>query len=218
MTYVLIHGAATNSSVWASTAAVLEATGSEVVVPDRPQTGDLEEEIAYLEPLCADAILIGVSGGATLGLELAARGAPLAAAWLHEPAAGSLAPGLLAHVASGLETGGVRGFGAALYGPSWNPGHTDRDEATIRAEFRMFGAFEPSPLRVSPHRVVLTTGSESPPSRRASVTALADFLGVAMKTLHGTSHSAHLDGAYDLATVRELHQMTDDVPPAGEPR
>src|SRR5277367_2057036 len=94
---VLVHGAATTSRIWRTVVPLLD--GFDVCCPDRAATGDLEAELDALAPLCAGAVVAGVSGGATLGLALAARGAGLAGALLHEPAAGSLLPGLLAPMA-----------------------------------------------------------------------------------------------------------------------
>ncbi|RDI45017.1 alpha/beta fold hydrolase [Nocardia mexicana] len=201
MRIVLIHGAATDSRVWAATAAALRGS-AEVLCPDRPQSGDMDTEIAYLAPLCADAFVAGVSGGATLGLVLAARGVPLAGALLHEPAAGSLAPGLLDHVTAALATGGVEGFGRALYGPHWVSDHTHASLDTIRAEFAMFRGFEPA-LPAAPGRVTLTVGSNSPPPRHDSVRTLAAHLGVRMRTLSEAGHAAHLECPVDLAALIE---------------
>ncbi|PXY36963.1 hypothetical protein BA062_13480 [Prauserella flavalba] len=199
---VLVHGAATGPGVWATTAAALRGT-VEVLCPDRPQSGDLGAEIAFLAPLCDGAFVIGVSGGATLGLELAARGVPIEGAVLHEPAAGSLAPGLLDHVAEGLATGGVRGFGTALYGPAWNPSLTTATLETVAGEFAMFGAFEPAPLGDAAARVTLTVGEHSPPSRHRSVRALCEHLGTRQRVLPGVGHAAHLENGAALAELAQ---------------
>lgn len=202
---VLIHGAATDSRVWDATAAALSGT-AEVLAPDRPQSGDLDTEIAFLAPMCLGAFVFGVSGGATLGLELAARGVPLAGALLHEPAAGSLAPGLLDHVAAGLASGGIEGFGHALYGPAWQPGRTRATRATVAAEFAMFAAFEPTPLP-APDRIVLSVGELSPAPRHRAVTALARFLNTRRLVLPGVGHAAHLEGG--LANPHLLASFTE---------
>lgn len=208
MRIVLIHGAATDSRVWRGTALVVhQATGATVEVPDRPQSGDLDEELTFLTPLCAGAFVIGVSGGATLGLELAARGVPLAGALLHEPAAGSLAPGLLTHVAEGLAAEGVVGFGHALYGPAWSPSDTRASVETIRREFAMFGAFEPTrPAPAVASGITLTVGGNSPLSRYNAVQSLAALLGVPWRILDGVGHAAHLEGGYlnPRSTIPEL--------------
>src|SRR6187431_2725648 len=97
---LLVHGAATTSRVWDRLRALLAADGLDVVAPDRPSSGDLAVELAALADDADDALVVGVSGGATLGLALAGM-RPLAGAVLHEPAVGSLVPGLLDHVVAG---------------------------------------------------------------------------------------------------------------------
>ena len=110
---MLIHGAATTSRVWRHVIPLLaQAGGRDVSCPDRAATGDLSAEVAALRDVCQGAIVAGVSGGATLGLALAAAGVPMRAALLHEPAVGSLYPGLLdqvraAKVPSRAARGGV---------------------------------------------------------------------------------------------------------------
>jgi pimeloyl-ACP methyl ester carboxylesterase len=200
---VLVHGTATDGRVWtagphgARTAAVLgelQAHGVDIHTPTRPQSGDLDTEVAFLAPLCEGAYVVGVSGGATLGLELAARGVEMAGAVLHEPAAGSLVPGLLAHVLAGLDADGLPGFGHALYGPSWQTRMTRASVATVRAELAMFSAFEPAALTGSVDRVALTVGGRSPAIRHRSVAALSAFLDVPVGTVPGVGHAVHLDG------------------------
>jgi pimeloyl-ACP methyl ester carboxylesterase len=197
MRIVLIHGAATDSRVWALTAAALrESTAATVTAPDRPQSGDLDTGVDFLGPLCAGAFVIGVSGGATLGLELAARGVDIAGALLHEPAAGSLAAGLLDHVAEGLAADGVAGFGHALYGSAWNPSYTHASLDTVRREFAMFAAFEPALLGDIAERVVVTVGERSPAPRHQAVRAIADHVHVPWRVLGGVGHAAHLEGGF----------------------
>jgi len=108
---VLIHGAATTSRVWRRVVPLLE--GFDVRCPDRPCSGDLAAEVAVLGPACAGAVVAGVSGGATLGLALAAAGVPVAAAVLHEPAVGSLLPGLLDEMRAAYQAGGTAAFADA---------------------------------------------------------------------------------------------------------
>jgi pimeloyl-ACP methyl ester carboxylesterase len=190
---VLVHGAATDSRVWLPAARALRDSGATVEVPDRPQSGDLDLEVEFLTPMCQGAHVLGISGGATLGLELAARGVEVASALLHEPAAGSLAPGLLTQVAEGLAADGVAGFGRALYGPSWTMSTTKASLETVGRELAMFGAFEPRPLGVLPDRVVLTVGQRSPLARHDSVWALSGYLGVRRHVLAGAGHAAYIE-------------------------
>src|SRR5258708_40295051 len=91
---VLIHGAATTSRVWRHVIPLLtEAGGLDVSCPDRMSSGDLAAEVAALRDVCHGAIVAGGSGGATLGLALAAAGGSMRAALLHEPAGGWPDPG-----------------------------------------------------------------------------------------------------------------------------
>jgi hypothetical protein len=112
---------ATTAAVWQAVSRSLAALHPRVpvVAPQRAYSGDLAAEVDALAEVCADAVVVGVSGGATLGLALLAAGVLLAEAVLHEPAAGSLVPGLLAPMAAAYASGGMAAFGAALYGRAW---------------------------------------------------------------------------------------------------
>lgn len=198
MSVVLIHGVATDSRVWAATVAAL-GPAVEVHVPDRPQSGDMDTEIAALAPLCEGAWVVGVSGGATLGLEMAARGVGFAGALLHEPAAGSLAPGLLDDIARAFEREGVAGFGRTLYGPRWSPELTVSARETVARELAMFRVFEPRPVGALADRITLTVGQRSSPARHRSVRDLGATLGLAHRVLPGTGHAAHLEIPAQLA-------------------
>ncbi|WP_456820611.1 hypothetical protein [Cellulomonas sp. URHB0016] len=221
---VLVHGTATDGRVWtsgphgaraATLLAHLQAHGVDIHTPTRPQSGDLDTEVAFLTPLCEGAFVIGVSGGATLGLELAARGVEMAGAVLHEPAAGSLVPGLLAHVVAGLDADGVPGFGRALYGAAWTARMTRASSATVRAELAMFSAFEPATPTASAGRVALTVGGRSPEIRHRSVTALSSLLDLPAGTVRGVGHAAHLEGGLaDLLGALPRNGLGGRVPDA----
>jgi pimeloyl-ACP methyl ester carboxylesterase len=185
-----VHGAATTSRVWRYVAPLLD--GFDVRCPDRESTGDLDAEVAALAPLCKGAIVAGVSGGATLGLELAARGAGLAGAVLHEPAVGSLLPGLLDAVAAAHRDGGTPAFAAALYGPAWTPDEAPRDRDAVARDLTMFRAFEPAPPADGEGPVLLTVGALAPPIRHESVRRLGAAFGLAVSELPGTGHAVHL--------------------------
>jgi pimeloyl-ACP methyl ester carboxylesterase len=170
--------------------------------PQRPASGDLETEVAALREICDGAVVVGVSGGATLGMELASRGVPIRAGVFHEPAAGSLAPGLLAHVAAGLRSGGVAGFGRALYGPVWNLGEAaTEDRAVVDREFAMFSTFEPSPMSKEAGPVLLTVGAQSPAARLASVQALSAYLGRPWASVPDAAHAVHLESPAEFSAV-----------------
>jgi pimeloyl-ACP methyl ester carboxylesterase len=188
---VLVHGAATTSRVWRFVVPLLG--GFDVRCPDRAATGDLETELAALEPLCAGAIVGGVSGGATLGLALAARDAGLAGALLHEPAVGSLLPGLLAPMAAAYESGGPHAFAATLYGPAWTPAEAPADLAAVGRDLAMFRAFEPAAPAPGGDRILLSVGADSPPVRHESVRRLSAACNLPVTTLPATAHAVHLE-------------------------
>jgi pimeloyl-ACP methyl ester carboxylesterase len=187
---VLLHGAATTSGVWSAVRARL---GDLVVTaPERPATGDLAAECAAVAGWCEGAVVAGVSGGATLGLALAASGVPIAGAVLHEPAAGSLAPGLLDPFREAWRSGGTEAFARALYGPAWRADLAPPDPAAVGRDLAMFAAFEPARLP-DPQRVLLTVGGRSSPQRQASVAALHRALGAPVHRVPGAGHAVHLE-------------------------
>ena len=184
---VLVHGAATTPVVWDHVVARLP--GVEILAPSRPSTGDLQRECDWLESLAADAVVFGMSGGATLVLELAARGGGGARALIaHEPAAGSLAPAFFAPLATALATGGVPAFGSLLYGPLWvlDPGV---DPEAVARDVAMFRAFEPRPPAAS---ALVTTGELSPPLRH-DIGAGLGALGYGIRTIPGARHFIALE-------------------------
>lgn len=200
---LLIHGAATTAEIWSGVRALLPPD-VEVLAPQRAYSGDLRTELDALADPAEGAVVLGVSGGATLGLALVAAGVPVAGAVLHEPAVGSLVPGLLAQVAEGYAAHGVAGFGAALYGAGWNPAMAPADPDAVRRDFAMFRAFEPAPLPAPAANVLTTVGALSPPARRTAARALRDRLGLPYRVLDGCAHAAHLECPQTLAAlVRE---------------
>jgi pimeloyl-ACP methyl ester carboxylesterase len=199
---VLIPGAAVGPRVWARCAGALADRGHAVTTPDRPRSGDLSTELAALTPQVDGAWVVGMSGGATLGLALAAQGLPLAGAVLHEPAVGSLLPGLLAPIAAAYASGGTAGFARALYGASWSPTLLGEvDEAVTARDLAMFRAFEPGPAASASGRVLVTWGSDSGPVRRAAAVALRDSCGYRIEEIIGAAHFVGYDQPELFATV-----------------
>ncbi|HEY3737079.1 MAG TPA: alpha/beta hydrolase [Jatrophihabitans sp.] len=200
---VLIHGAAVTAEVWDGVIAALAASDVSVPVlaPQRVYSGSLDAEVDALAPLCEDALVVGISGGATLGLELASRGVPFACAVLHEPAVGSLLPGLLAPMAAAFESGGVAGFANVLYGPSWRPGLAPSDGDAVARDLAMFRGFEPRPAADGAGPVLITVGELSPQSRYDAAAALNREFGYTVQALTGSAHAAHLDAVDQLTTL-----------------
>jgi pimeloyl-ACP methyl ester carboxylesterase len=201
---LLVHGAATTAAVWRRFVPVLTRGACrdlEVLAPDRPSTGELGAEVAALAGSADGAVVVGVSGGATLGLALLAAGIRLDGAVLHEPAVGSLVPGLLDHVSEGYAAGGVPGLGRALYGPAWSPAMAPGDPGAVERDLAMFRRFEPAPVAPGPGPVVVTVGALSPPPRHAAARALRDALGVSVRVLPGSGHFVHHENPAALAAV-----------------
>jgi pimeloyl-ACP methyl ester carboxylesterase len=196
---VLIHGAATTSRVWRNVTPLLQDW--DVRVPDRAASGSMEQELGDLTAVCTGAFVVGVSGGATLGLALVAAGVPVRGALLHEPAAGSLAPGLLDAVAAAWASGGLDAFATTLYGPAWTRAEAPADREAVGRELAMFRRFEPVLLPPEHPPVLLTVGELSPPARHASVAALAGFLGVPVAPVPGGRHAVHLEHPEGFATL-----------------
>ena len=208
---VLVHGAATTGRIWAALMPFLDHFRLDV--PDRPMSGSLDVELTFLAPRCEGAWVVGVSGGATLGLALAARGLPIRGAVLHEPAAGSLVPGLLDAVSAAYRDGGVEGFGGALYGPAWSPADAPVDHDAVARDLAMFRGFEPQPPAASAGPVLLTVGELSPPVRHEVHDVLTGRLGVAGRVLPGARHAVHLEtpGVFASAVTELVDQVESGV-------
>lgn len=196
---LLIHGAAVTSGIWAPV--IERLAGLDVVAVDRPCTGSLEAEVAWLAPHAEGAFVVGVSGGATLGLALAATATRLAGALVHEPAVGALAPGLLDPIAAAYAADGLAGFGAALYGPRWSIDLAPPGPSRLDLELTMFRSFDPAAPRPGQGPVIASVGALSPPIRHASVAALRERFGIATAVLDGSGHFAPADAPDALAAL-----------------
>lgn len=191
---LLVHGAATGPEIWTTVVPLL--ADLDPVVLTRPRSGDLTVETDWLIDQAAhqaqDSWLVGISGGATLVLAAAAAGVHARGVLAHEPAAGSLVPGLLAPMVEAFEAGGTTAFARRLYGEEWNPPAEAAwlDDEVTRRELTMFRSFEPAVARPEAGRIVTSVGEESPPIRHQVANALADHLGVEQWALPHVSHLA----------------------------
>jgi pimeloyl-ACP methyl ester carboxylesterase len=194
---VLVHGAATTPAIWEPVIALLD--DCDVCAPPRPGSGDLAIETDWLAELCDEAVVFGMSGGATLVLSLAARANNARALIAHEPAAGSLSPELFGPLALALAADGVAGFGSALYGPRWSLADGVTLESVTR-DLGMFRAFEPQPPSAQSPRPLLSTGSDSPPLRHTITQRLVEAFGVEALEIAG-GHCCALDAPEAVAEV-----------------
>jgi len=201
---LLIHGAAVTDSVWAAVSRELAGVG--ISTPQRRCTGSLDDEIGDLAPLCDGALVVGVSGGATLGLELVARGFAHHGAVLHEPAVGSLLPGLLTPVAEAFASGGVEEFARTLYGQTWSPHLAPEESDCVARDLAMFRTFEPSAPLSEPRHTLITVGESSPQIRHDAARLLAERFGFRVAVVPGARHAVHLEQPAAFAQIirREL--------------
>lgn len=228
---LLVHGVGFGPSTMASVASLL-AEGATVVVPHRrgygvsaglPATPGVAAQVAdmvdLLDRMGLDRIhVVGVSGGATIGLALAAaHPARVASAVLHEPAAGPLGAGVwhllqdLAETLSGITEPIHAGrlYGRTLAGPAaWAALPVElRDEVAglggiIRDEVPSFAAFAPGPdelARLRGRPIVTTLGVQSGESRRETAQALLHAAGARVVALPGCGHLAQIESPAALA-------------------
>lgn len=203
-TILFVHGAAVTAAIWDPVLAHLDGShlaGYDLVTVDRPRTGDLARETDWLARRARGTFVVGMSGGATLGLALAASEVRLAGALLHEPAVGSLAPDLLDGVAAAFADGGVVAFGATLYGQRWTESMAPQDRDSLAAELAMFRGFEPAAPARHQGPVTVSVGELSPPARHRSVAALVARYGGSVAQVPGASHLVSLEAPDAFATL-----------------
>ena len=231
---VLVHGVGVGPWSYAAVAADLAADHEVVVAHRRGYGGSarldppraFDEQVADLLDLVdGPAAFVGVSGGATLVLALAiARPDAVAAAVVHEPVVGDLAPGLLGELRAAATTlaaspgeAAAVGFMRALAGDrTWSAldraGAADvlAREAVLRAEVPQFLTFAPTPgdlRQLAGVAVVSSVGSLSRNSRHLAATAVAAYTAGPPLVLGGVGHLAQLDGPASLAAALRLAEQ-----------
>lgn len=186
---LLLHGAATTGAVWNPVVDILKnlPDAPEVISPDRPSTGDIVSETAWLAPMAEGALVVGAGGGGALCLALAASEVQIAGGLAHEPAAGRLVPELLAPLVTAYARGGARALATAAYGDSWDSSMLGDTDAVGR-DFAMFRILEPVPARDGQGPVLVTVGSLSPPVRHRAAETMSSIAGYDVATLPGARH------------------------------
>ncbi|MCC5950989.1 MAG: alpha/beta fold hydrolase [Acidimicrobiia bacterium] len=233
---VLVHGVGFGPWVMDEVASRLSSTCA-VAVVDRPGYGSLAAEPAIdldlgVERLastlrCSAAhtgvapVLVGVSGGATLGLAVLLRYPHLVdVAVLHEPLLGPAAPALheavtdaAARLAATPGCAAAAGFVAELVGlTTWKAlSSTERDGVlavadVIRAEVTAFVGFtvdlgDLEALAAVPVSIVSSVGEHSAPTRHEAAAVLAAAVGVSPRVLAGSGHLAPADAPDALADL-----------------
>lgn len=225
---VLVHGVGVGPESFARLAELLEDR-HRVVAVERP-AGEGGEALAVVDQAdrlaevladlgAGDGLLVGVSGGATVGLALAIRHPGVAGALvLHEPLLGRHAAGLHAQFdeAADLATTGIEGamtvVRTVMSEPTWDAlGDDGRAAAWSRAtrwqaEIPMFAAFDPSAAELASlwsQPLLVTVGSRSTVERRLAAGVLQNLAGVDVVEVDGAGNAAHLDAPEAFASVLE---------------
>ncbi|KFJ04196.1 hypothetical protein BISU_1234 [Bifidobacterium subtile] len=212
---VLIHGAAATSRIWRLVIAELHVSlpYTRILVPDRRCTGNMDKETDDLWEACSGALVVGVSGGATLAWALASRKCPMLGMIAHEPAAGNLCPGLLSYAGSAWSESTLNPvrratlFGERLYGTQWNADELPSDVAAVSRDYRMFSQFNPAPPRINPSVITLTIGALSPKIRYDAAQAYEQTFGIPSHTLAGAKHCVQLEQPRLFADVIASHLL-----------
>jgi pimeloyl-ACP methyl ester carboxylesterase len=225
---VLVHGVGVGPGSFARLAELLEDR-HRVVAVERPageggaalavvdQADRLAEVLADLG--AGDGLLVGVSGGATVGLALAIRHPGVAGALvLHEPLLGRHAAGLHAQFdeAAALAATGIEGamnvVRTVMGEPTWCAlGDEGRAGAWAQAprwqaEIPMFAAFDPTAAELASlwsQPVLVTVGARSTVERRLAAGVLQNLAGVDVVEVDGAGNAAHLDAPEAFASVLE---------------
>jgi pimeloyl-ACP methyl ester carboxylesterase len=237
---VLIHGVGFGPGTLAALAGVLTlslAGRSRVIIAARRGYGErshlppartvaehVDDVLAVVDRAGAEqAVLVGVSGGATVALAAAlCRPERVVVAVSHEPAVGSFSPELRAMIDRTLSAGGGRELVRLLAGAStWaslaseEAAAIDRDGGLVEADALAFLEFEPElPLAGARVPLVCSVGERSPPLRFEIAQRLAERTGAPLVVVPGSGHLAQLDAPIAFAEVIIDHALA--VTPAGD--
>ncbi len=205
---------------------------------DVPSTNSFEEQVEFISALLnehAPAVLVGVSGGATITLACATRPTPgLVAAVSHEPLVGALAPELDDRVrAAGERLAHSPGIEAAiefvrgLYGSEswdgldqqsqlWAEQHAD----TICGEVSKFASYQPTEEQLTsltvPH--LTTVGATSSPVRQ-DICTLLEKQGSMATSISGAGHLVLTEQPSQFATIVDefVEQIFSEEPLVTDP-
>lgn len=236
---VLLHGVGVGPESFASVAELL-SEHHRVVVLERPVGlgGRALPLVQQAELLALDlpdigvggARLVGVSGGATLGLCLAIHHPEVVDGLvLHEPLVGPLAPelhqafeGAAARAAEG-EAQAMDVVRAVMGDETWRSLDAAEQQASEaqaarwRGEIAEFAAFEPRVAdlaALAPLPMLVTVGSRSGPERWAAAQVLRRWCGAEIVEVPGAGNAVQLDAPVAFA---ELVSASQTVSSGGAP-
>lgn len=223
VTVALIHGVGFGPATFAPVARELRRAGPALVIERRgygsraglAPAARVEDHVADLVAALDGAgveraVVAGCSGGATVALA-AALLVPerVITAVAHEPAVGSLAPGLLDVVGGALERGGGLELLRTLAGPmTWarladdEIAALDARSALVEADARAFMTWEP-PLALAPDaaRILCSVGDRSDALRRGVARRLERLANASVAVVPRCGHLAQLDAPRAFAAI-----------------
>jgi pimeloyl-ACP methyl ester carboxylesterase len=238
---VLLHGVCFGPETMAAAGARLSRR-CRVLIPHRrgygqsaclPPATSVDEQVADLLGVLdraeiAQAVLAGVSGGATISLAAAiAHPGRVRALLVHEPALGPLAPGvhgLLSTAAGAVAQAddpatGAETMGRILAGPGWErqpPGvrRAVREAGVVvAAEVPGFIAWHPSPgdlAGLRGHSLLTSVGARSRAQRTAAAEVLARLAGARVQVIPDCAHLAQIDAP--VAFARVVARLAGEAP------
>lgn len=221
---VLLHGVGLGASTFGRLAELL-ATDHRVLVIDRdvsvagrPLAEQVDEIATTLSGAgCRSPQVVGVSGGATLGLLLGILHVEAVGSLvLHEPLVGQRAGALAARFAAAAaraaaDEGGALDVVRAVMGAATWAALDEVDRARVaagatraRSEIPLFASFAPSDdeLRKLRRLPLLTTvGANSGPERHVAAGVLVELAGAAVATVQGSANAVQLDAPEAFAQI-----------------
>ena len=238
---VLLHGVGVGPESFASVAELLEDRHPVVALErpagpggaalDLPDQADLLAR--SLDDLGAPVRLVGVSGGATLGLCLALRHPDaVEALLLHEPLVGPLAPALdrrfqeAAALAASGDDEAMEVVQAVMGDATWAGLAPEAQASSLaaaprwRGEVAAFAAFAPTIVELSSIAhlpLVVTIGARSGPERWEAAEVLRRWCGAQLVEVAGAGNAAQLDAPVAFAQIIATTHPTQTLPVGGTP-
>lgn len=222
---VLLHGVGVGPDTFEELVTRL-AGDHRVLVPERPRGGAGGATLAQQAAWAADHVrylgtdgtmVVGVSGGATLALELAIRHPEVVGALVaHEPLLGPHVPALHERFAAAARRAArsdeeamdvVQGVVGAVAWARLDATARARVEAgasRARAEIPMFAAFAPTEQQLAGLRAIpllTTVGADSAPERHAAAAVLVELAGAAMAEVPGAGNAVQIDAPAEFAAI-----------------
>lgn len=211
-TVLFVHGVGMHPDLFEPTASRLNCASETWLRPGYENQASVEsfdeQVIRLIERLCQldNCVVVGVSGGATLGLATAiSQPDSMVGLITHEPLIGPLEPELNERIVNAADalrrdgpTNAATAFLSRLYGRPW-PLHDTRQ---IADDVAQFASFTPTADELAAITIdhITTVGANSPPERHRVAHTLAT-LGADMRYIDQSGHLVLADNPDGFAQV-----------------